>query len=140
MMAGMRRRSGSVRSRIITIFGTAAVWTNMPAALTELFGVTALRTLVNLSQYREVRLVASISVAGAVNSELRVQYTTDGVTWNYLDGGTSPSIRIGTTGVKSSSWAPIVPGARRDVYLRVVGVSGNLIADPNIGNVNVQVR
>lgn len=140
-MGGMRKRSGSARPRVITMFGTGAVWTNMPAVLAELFGSTALRTLVDLSRYKEVRLVASVSAAGAANSELRAQYSTDGVTWSYLDGGTSPSIGIGgTTGVKNSSWVSIVPGARRDVYLRVVGINGNFVADPNIGNVNVQVR
>ncbi|MGH7196846.1 MAG: carbohydrate binding domain-containing protein [Candidatus Saccharimonadales bacterium] len=117
-----------------------AIWTNMPAALTEFLGQTSSRTKFDLSDAAQVRLVANVKTAGATGSELRVQYSTDQSTWNYLDGGTGPSTVIDTTGLKVSSWVTVTGGAKSDVFLRVVGITGDAIADPEFGLVELQIR
>ncbi|MDD5614944.1 MAG: hypothetical protein PHH85_01945 [Candidatus Methanoperedens sp.] len=117
------------------------VWSNMPAALTEFVGSTSGRTKVNLSDVSRVLMQGNVAVVGAANAQLRLQYSTDnGTTWAYLDGGTTPSISIGTLGYKSSGWVNIVPAARKEVMLRIVGINGDGVADPQVAVVNLRFR
>ncbi len=123
--------------------GSNQVWTDMPAALTEIRGVDAFRTATDLTKAKEVRLVGRIKVAGSASAELRVQYATtfgESPTWNYLDGATGPGINISSTGVVKGSWVAIAAGAKADVQLRLVGINGDGAVDPSIGNVWLQVR
>jgi len=120
-------------------FGNPA-WTNQPAALTELFGTTVGRLKADLTASAQVRLQTNVATAGATAAALRVQYSTDQSSWSYLDGSAGPSVGVGTTGLKVSSWVAPAAGAKGDVFLRVVGISGDATADPAFGHVLLQVR
>jgi hypothetical protein len=120
-------------------FGSPS-WTNQPAALTELFGTTIGRLKANLTASAQVRLLANVAQAGAATAALRVQYSTDQASWNSLDGSTGPAVNINTTGLKVSSWVDLVAGANADVFLRVVGINGDGTADPDFGNMVLQVK
>jgi hypothetical protein len=115
-------------------------WTNQPAALTELFGTTIGRVKADLTASAEVRLLANVAQVGSATAALRVQYSTDQASWNYLDGATGPAVNINTTGLKVSSWMALAAGAKADVFLRVVGVNGDATADPGFGNIILQVK
>ncbi len=115
-------------------------WTNMPAALTEIFGNTYYRISYNLSNFNYARLVGNVVQAGATNAQIRVQYSVNGTNWFYLDEVSGPNVAINTTGLKISNWVKIAPGAKTDVYLRLVGINGDGGADPRFNCFRLQVR
>ena len=115
-------------------------WTNQPAALTELFGLTTGRTRADLTVSSQVRIEVNVAQAGTASAAIRMQYSTDQASWNYLDGGTGPSVTVNTTGLKVSPWVNLAAGAKADVYLRVVGINGDGVADPSFGDITLQVR
>jgi hypothetical protein len=126
---------------VVTILAGNAnlTWSNMPNTLTELPVAPRYRTRVDLSNVTQARITVVVMVAGAATARLAVQYSTDQVTWNYLDGFSGPFVNINTTGLQVSSWVNISSGARGDVYLRIVGLNGNG-ASPQFGLITVQFR
>jgi hypothetical protein len=114
-------------------------WTDQPAAVTEFLGATRNRVKIDLTNASTARLVVNVVTAGATGAKLAVQYSTDGSAWNYLDGGTGPSVAVDATGVVASSAVNIVAGAKADVFLRLIGVSGNATADPAFGLIQLQI-
>jgi hypothetical protein len=126
--------------------GNASRWTNMPAALTEIFAnVTGVnspssRVQYDLTNASEARFMVNVNTVGVATSQLRLQYSTDQISWNYLDGGTGYALGVNTQGLKVSSWGAITAGALGDVYLRIVGINGDEVADPEFGVIQLQVR
>ncbi len=123
--------------------GNGNVNWGIPTSLTEFAGNTSRRIRVDLSNVTEARLHANVVTgSGGTNPQLSVQYSTDGITWNYLVGANQPTINVGTSNTLSSSaWGTINAGARGDIYLRVVGIrsttgGSNLI----VNKVQIEVR
>jgi hypothetical protein len=111
-------------------------WTNMPAAATELFGLTHRRAKKDLTDVHKVRLVARVSTPGSVNAVLRAEYSVDESAWQSL---TTSTLSIATpAGTKASAWDELPAGARGDVFIRVMGQSGDGTADPVVGNVYLE--
>lgn len=141
---------GTARATSFTFFArTDSVtlkWTNMPAVKTEIFATSGLRQLMNLTGYTQARFWSSkVYTAGATGSKLYVEYSTDQVTWAALDGtadGSQSSLSITVENPPARSTAPFViaPAARALVYLRIVGVGGDGVADPEWGNVGLEVE
>jgi parallel beta-helix repeat protein len=130
-----------VVSETITFLAASSVtWSSMPAALTELLGNTRQRVKVDLTNATQMRLLANISTAGAAGSELRVQYSTDQSSWNYVDAATGPSVAIDSTGLQVSSFITIDAGAKSDVFLRIIGINGNGSTSPILGTIYVQAK
>jgi len=117
------------------------IWPNMPAAQTEFFGATSMRTKYDLTNATQARLLVNVGpVAGVAGSTLRVQFSTDQTTWNDLvTGGASVAINSAGT-LQVSAFGNIVAGAKADVFLRIVGENGNGTADPRFGTVELQVN
>jgi hypothetical protein len=132
----------------ITILADAEkdyVWSSMPSALTELPSPNSLsgsryRTKADLTNVTQARLIVGVGSAGSTNAKIRAQYSTDQTTWNYLDGSSGPSVDINTTGLKVSSWINLAAGAHGDRFLRIVGISGDASASPNLGRIDVQAK
>lgn len=121
--------------------GTAYQWTNQPNAVTEFGGVTNHRIQVDLSNVNQARLtVVRAGGTATATATIAVQYSTDQTNWFYLDGASGPSVNISTVGLQVSPWVNITPGAKGDVYLRIVGSGGNGAADPQFGLITVQFR
>lgn len=120
--------------------GAASLWSNMPAALTEFWGRSASRLQYDLTDATQARFMVNLDTAGVTSAKLRVQYSTDQVSWNYLDGGTGPSVTLDSTGLKTTNWVNITALAKADVFLRVVGLDGDGAADPSFGVVELQIR
>ena len=74
---------------------------------------------------------------GTATSTLRVQYSTDQVTWTDLPG---TSISTATVGLKTSTFTAVPAGAKQDVFLRVVGQGGDGAADPAFGVSSLQYK
>lgn len=120
--------------------GSGQPLTSSPATLLEFAGSTSLRTRYDLSACSQMRVVTRVNTAGSVNSELRVQYSTDESTWSYLDGVSGPSVSMATGGTVAGAWATIAAAARADVILRVVSFGGDGAASPSVANLFAQVR
>lgn len=123
---------------VITLSNDYELWLNQPAAVTEFSSVVNRRVKVDLSGMTQVRFVVNVNTAGFAGSIMALQYSTDQVAWDYLDGVSGPSVPIGTTGVKVSSYVNIVSAARADVFLRIVGQNGNGVRDPDFWIISAQ--
>jgi len=125
-----------------TVTATGTQWTNQPLA-TASFG-TATNLTVSSSHYigdfttsTQCRLFTSITTVGVgATSSLIVQYSTDNVTWVNF----SPSISMGTLGLRDSGWAAIPAASRAFVYIRLIGYGGNGTADPTMSPPILLVR
>lgn len=122
----------------IPLINTETTISNIASALTEVN--TAYRTKYDLSKCGACRVTTYVKTVGSASAEVRVQYSLDESTWNYLDGLTGPAINISATGTKASAWSSIASLAKADVFIRVVTINGDGAADPVIGNVVLQVR
>jgi hypothetical protein len=89
------------------------------------FGSQVGRVKADLTASTQARVLSNVAQAGAATAAIRVQYSTDQASWNYLDGSTGPAVNINTTGLKVSSWVALAAGAKADVFLRVVGINGD---------------
>jgi len=129
----------------LTITDAAAQqWLNMPAAVTEFRGLTAHRVIAPLHQFVQARLAITVTVAGSTNAKIGVQASEDGgSTWKSLEGvadSAAPFVAINTTGYKISAGIDIALALRKDVLLRIAGVSGDGAVDPSFGLIQLQVR
>jgi hypothetical protein len=128
---------------VLTITDAASMsLTNPPSTAQEWQNGTRNRVRVDLTNATQMRISVNVqATAGFAGSQLRVQYSTDLSTWNYVDGASGPAVAtdVATTTV-AGSWVNIVVGAKADVYLRVVSFGGDGIVDPSFGNVVVQVK
>jgi hypothetical protein len=72
-----------------------------------------------------VRLVVNIAAGGAATpARIRAQYSTDQSGWDYLNGGSGPSVDIDSARLVTSPWTPLASNAKADSYLRIVGLDG----------------
>lgn len=104
---------------------TDQIWTDMPAAATELG--TRWRVNARMDGVHGVRLLTNVTGAGAASATLGVQYSTDGgSSWS----STVATVSVAATGPVAGSWASWPSGGRGDVLMRVVGVDGDGAEDP----------
>ncbi len=130
-------------------FGTTYTWTNMPAALTLFGGATGGRgvlQLLDLSRFKQARLVAWMSVAGASGSKLVVRYNT-GTTPVGLGsysaigvGGSEVEVAIDATDVTYGAWTDIADAAKTNVFVGACGVGGDGSTDPQFIMAFMQFR
>jgi len=118
-----------------------ATWTNMPAAVTELFGGAESRVKVDLTYGTYYRIVVLQTVAGYSTADLNLQYSTDNVTYQAADTGAAGELAVGAgIGVKVGTWAALVAGAQADVWLRIVGKQGDGKVDPRFRQIRTQFK
>jgi hypothetical protein len=157
----------AVGFRDIFVDDNPITWTNMPAAVTELFGSTRNRFHADLSNATYARLQVVQNAAATAGAKLRLQYLDeDGVTWKHLgrrhftayDGYSTntdwsePTTAAQISGVEvalassagpttiNGGWWPIFPAARRECQFRLVGIGGNGIADPSFYAIRLDWR
>lgn len=126
---------------VISTGGSAIAWV-VPAALTEFNGSLGYRSQADLTNATEARVVLTFPSVALLLSPptLAAQYSTDGgSTWNYLDGGTGPSVAYSSLSL-TSSWITLAAGAQADVLLRVVASGGDGTTSINFGSVYLQVK
>lgn len=136
--AGSNGLNGFPNITIPLIAPTAlALWTNMPAALTEFLGQTTQRTKIDLTTATQSRITVRIGVAPVANAKIKVQYSTDESTWVDLCSVTLPATASKTN---IGDWTAVPAGAKADVFLRLAGIDGNGVADPSFGLITLQVK
>jgi hypothetical protein len=115
----------------------------MPAAQTELFGVTWARRSADLTGYAQFRLSVAQNLAGSGGAFFRAQFSTNGGGgWSDLEtGGTGADLPVGAgTGLKIGAWGAINPAALGEVQLRLVGQGGDGVADPRFRAIAIELR
>lgn len=103
----------------------------VPASEDEWISQNRWRTEVDLTDYTEVELVTYVTGAGAANTKLNIQYTTD---LTGAAGWTSMglNIAVGTTGSKRGQVA-IPVGALGRVLIRLSAKDGDAVATTSLG-------
>lgn len=117
-----------------TLIGTTLTVTNIPAAVTEFPGLY--RTKLDLTNADQVRLVARVGVAGSASAVLKAQYSTDESAWSDL----TPTASLAAVATPATAWAAVPAGAKADVFIRLVTSGGDGAADPQVRQVQLQVR
>ena len=114
-----------------------------PVAIADFNGsmyVRAKHDLTNASQVRIVVVLKSPNPAPATVPNVVGQYSLDnGVTWNYLDGGTGPSV-VYAAGMIVSAWVALAAPAKVDVLLRVATIAGDGVNTISFGSVYLQAK
>jgi hypothetical protein len=121
-------------------------WKNMPAATTELFGITGSTIGVFQGGFcpfaclqgstMGTGLNVYVTVVGSVNAVLEVQYSQAPTgPWTDPCGGTA-DVHINTLGFHQGNFCQT--GGINDQFLRVVGKNGNGVASPQFGMIDVQ--
>jgi regulation of enolase protein 1 (concanavalin A-like superfamily) len=109
----------------------------MPAAVTEFLGLAIQRTKADLSVATQSRVTVRVGVVPYANAKIKVQYSTDESAWVDLCSVTMPATANKTN---IGTWTDIPSGAKADVFLRLVGIDGNGVADPSFGLITIQVK
>lgn len=128
---------------IIPFSTVPTTWTNQPAAATPLFGSPAgsRATRLDLGEYTEARITASVTTAGATSATLRLYgaLTTPLVSGAYSAIG-GVSVPIGAAGVFDGGWVDIPSASRVATFCDIWGVSGDGAADPVLGTILLWLR
>ena len=90
------------------------------------------RTLIDLTGYRETRLVCRVvdhtdDVYLAAQFGLDTSHDPPPSSWSFLDGVGGPSVTAITESVATDSWVPITGSAKTDVVVRCVASGSNLL-------------
>jgi hypothetical protein len=137
---------GSGSGQLRLTFSTAStIWTNMPAAVTLLFGTASAIIKADLSTYTQCRLLVNkLAVAGNTNSKLILEYATTytQTATSYLDIGTTEvsCAATGTNTYVDSGWINLAAGAKADVFITVTGINGNGTLDPVFGSITAEFK
>ena len=110
----------------ISAAGQTVSLTRMAAAVTEIGQEIRVKT--DLTGVESASLSMRIEQASVLNGpQVRVQYSTDEVTWNYLTANVLnyPTIALNVAGTAYATKEAIVSGARAVVTLRLITVGGD---------------
>lgn len=117
------------------------IWTNMPAAVTPLYGgagTTYVRRI-DLTAATEARLSFHVAVAGVAGAKLFLRYATDGSTFTTPSTGIQATFGA-STGQFTSGWVALESGMQADVWVAVYGSGGDGVADPRFTTVSAEFR
>jgi hypothetical protein len=122
--------------------------TDAPLAVQEFNNTVGRRIKLDLTGVTQFRITAKVNTAGVSGHKLATQYSTDESTWKYMGSdtatGSAPSagdyVTVDTTGTKTSSFTNLTANAKADVFVRLVSLDGDGVADPVFGMVTLQVK
>ena len=118
----------------VPIVTVAVTHTNVPAALTEVAGLYRIK--IDLSWMTSVRCGARVQLGVTGGGTIKVQYSLDQASWFDLCSG----VPLTAAGTLVSAWELVPEAAKADVFLRVVTVGGDGVADPQTRGVYIQAR
>jgi hypothetical protein len=110
----------------ISTAGQTVLLTRLAAAVTEIGQEIRVKT--DLTGVASASLTLRVEQASILNGpQVRVQYSTDEVTWNYLTANVLnyPTVALNVAGTAYTGKEAIVSGARAVVTLRLVTVGGD---------------
>lgn len=152
LLADSSQSSGlkwGAKAQIMLQLAGNTAWTNMPSAATFFGGAVAGQrvNLMDLTEYKQARVMVHLGgTTGASGSRIRLRYrsTYSTTASDYLQMGSSAEVQttcdhtINT--IADSGWIDLASGAKAEVYVAFLGVSGNGTADPDFDRINVYFR
>lgn len=123
--------------------GAATQWANMPAVSTEYQNSNLWRRKVDLTRFRQYRIIISrVTVIGVAGSGLYLKYSTDNSTYIAMGTETTTNLALltATGGPITSSWIDIPAGAKGDVFIAPFGIGGDGVADPSLWGLHAEFR
>lgn len=124
----------------IEMYGTHAQWADMPAAATEFLAIPC-RKRIRTEGYAQAMSSVEVIGAGAAGAVLRSEYTLDltGASgWAALVG---ENMSIAASGVVVTNWVTLPTAAKdREVLVRIMGESGDGVADPSVARIWIGLR
>lgn len=121
----------------------STTWTNMPAALTPLFGRPAGSgaAAIDLRGYTEVRLTVACTIAGASGASLQARLATTAPTVAGSYAAPLAACSVAAAGILDSGWQVIPISARvSPAWIDAFGIGGDAAADPVIGLMQLWLR
>lgn len=124
-------------------------WVNMPAALTFFAAQNRWVVPMDLTLKTELKFhVITGSGAGSTNAKIRLLYRTQTAGYSttitdYTTIGTSEvqvTIGTATNTLFSTTWIPIIAGAKDNIIVALAGIDGDGVADPRFLNVYLETR
>ena len=122
-------------------------WTNIGPGIEELDNNNQYRTILDLSDMTEWRLVLHVNDPAGVTCAIGAQYSTDGgATWLGLDNGNAGVLSTSTlpcTPDEShlvTGWNSLSATAQSDVWTRIAGTGAGAADDPQFGTLELQFR
>lgn len=131
------------RPTALTLAAGSAAWTNMPAALTPLFGRPAGSgaTPLDLRGYTEIRLTAACTTAGASGASLQARLATAAPTVAGSYASPLAACSIAAAGILDSGWQVLPVAARvSPAWIDAFGIGGDAAADPVFGLIQLWLR
>jgi hypothetical protein len=124
----------------ISTAGQTVTLTRLPAAVTEIGQEIRIKT--DLTYVSSCSLSLRVEQATVLTGpQIRVQYSTDEITWNYLTANATnyPTVALNTSGTAYTGKESIVSGAKASVILRIITVGGDGTnnSTSRIGNVTL---
>jgi hypothetical protein len=100
------------------------------------------RTKLDLTYAKQVRIIVRTSnPAAASGATIAFQYSTDDRTYTYMDGNSGPAVTVDVANsTRVSSWVKLTSGAKADVFIRLVGHSGDGTTSITLGTIELQVH
>lgn len=125
-------------------------WSNMPTILSSLFNNFLSVQQVDLTHYRQARLVAVRTTAVTTAAPASYMFIGSSATgslttadYTSIDGaphGTKVLISGTASNFLTSAWADILPAKKADMFINVVGSGGDGSLDPAFGLIACQFR
>jgi hypothetical protein len=92
----------------------------------------------NAQAFNKVRMVAEVRSPGSAGTAALSQYSTDGTTWYFFDGGSGPALAIDTVGALRGIWADMTPAAQTDIQIRWCTIGADGVVMPVLGKLAVE--
>jgi hypothetical protein len=110
----------------VSAVGQTVSLTRIVAGATEIG--TEMRIKTDLTYVSSCSLSVRVEQASVSSGpQIRVQYSTDEITWNYLTANTGnyPTVDLNTAGTTATTKEAIVSGAKAAVTLRLITIGGD---------------
>ena len=131
------------RPKLVPLAVGSTTWTNMPAALTPLFGRPAGSGAapLDLRGYTEARLTVASTTAGASGASLQARLATTAPTVAGSYASPLAACSIAAAGILDSGWQ-VIPVLSRvsPVWIDAFGIGGDAAADPVFGLIQLWLR
>lgn len=129
---------GSVLTDSLSLLAGRSTWANQPAAVTEVLGNANNRKRVLMRGGTVwARFTGEVFVAGAAGAYLQPQVSSNGTSWSDF-GSAAQRLPLDVVGLFASPWARTSVFTRE--VIRVIGADGDGIADPEFGNLALEIQ
>jgi hypothetical protein len=131
------KRGGAPGGFVEMVIQSSSTTFSMAAAAAPFGSAANMWRKFDATAFSQFRLCTHVSALSAAS--LRVQYSTDNVTFVDAENGATGDVSLGSAGARCGAWATLKMAPRGDVYWRIV-VSGGDGTTRNLSNTVIQFK